>query len=255
MNEEQQILLDVLKHDEHKTRGRRHNSDCESVPFGADKFSSFMSRKPSSPTGKRAKRLEQAENNHYRISILTRERLYESKVFDIGVIDRELSSIFSINNPKELHNQWLNNKILTGFNESYYMPYTSLKYHTLITTALVYNRLKNRDYSELYLVLKNNGEVSYDTIFNYGGLHLKITSLNEAAEGDGTSKIPTLDRVPHKEKRNFSKVWSNLTKIKDISKHLDACLRQMNSWSTALQYIEDIKRFGWNKKTFRGELA
>ncbi len=36
-----------------------------------------------------------------------------------------------------MHRAWLTSDVASGFNESIYYPYTSLKYHTLIVAALL----------------------------------------------------------------------------------------------------------------------
>lgn len=254
MKKKNKIILNTFKHDEHKTRGAGHSRTRrvgepewnQQVMFGADKIAATMSRPHPSSIKSRAKELKGTENNHYRISLLTRKRLYEAGVFDITTEEKELDKIFHIKDSEKLLKEWLDSYTIAGFNESYFSPYTSLKYHTLLTVALVFNCLQDNEYDELYLHFMKNGERDFYTIYDGDNFLLKIAPL-DVFEETGTSKIAfkmdngSVDRAW----MHFGRTWARLTKIK-VGRHLDACLRQMRSWSTALQFIDDFRRVGWN---------
>lgn len=252
----EKILLDTFKHDEHKTRGAGHSSTRRAgepewnrdVKFGADKITASISRPHPSSIKSRARELKDTENNHYRVSLLTRQRIYEAGVFDITTEEEELDRLFHISDPEKMLEEWLDSYTIAGFNESYFSPYTSLKYHTLITVSLVNNRLNDYEYDQLYLHLIKNGERDFYTIYDDKRITMKIAPM-DLFDSD-TSKIAFRKENGTVEKgwMHFGRTWARLTDIFEVSKHLDACLRQMRSWSTALQFIEDVKEGGWNAK-------
>lgn len=254
MNSHQKELIkNALTHDEHKTFGRGHGKGDEpKVWGGADAFASSLSR-PHAPPGKNRrqelKKLDQTTGNtHYRISLLTRNTMYREGYIDLQNIDTTRSQLFDQSRKLHtLHNDWLHGYTAALFNESWFYPYTSLKYHTLITTALVMNgAVDNTNFDDLYLHLSTDAEDDYYTIYSHNQLVLKIAPWN-AVDSDGYAKLPTLNHGK-KSWMNFGTIWSRLTTIKGVDRELDAILRNRRSWSTALQFMEDTKKYGWNAK-------
>ena len=80
-----------------------------------------------------------------------------------------------------MHRAWLTSDVASGFNESVYYPYTSLKYHTLLVAALLDAYRDGHDFEELLLVVNGaDAIVPHQTI--YAG---KRFTLRIDTESDG----------------------------------------------------------------------
>ena len=118
-----------------------------------------------------------------------------------------------------------------------YHPYTSLKYHTLLVAALLDNYRAGNEFADLRLIVDSAGEVvPFRTVFDSDRFAFHID-----AEVDGRPSA----RLGSRPWRSWASAWSRLTAHPldiDHDKYdmtLDANLRRMQSWSTALQYVED----------------
>lgn len=260
--EEEKILLETFRHDRHKTVGRSHrDSEDPDVMFGADDFAGSLSRPSPPPTGKRRERLEnRGDTSHYRISLLTRNSLHNFDAINLQNLEDEIDELFGgikmynrRNKTEEdlerVQGRWLNDYLPALFNETFFYPYTSLKYHTLLTAALVNTRLNDNEFSNLYLHLypyNRDTEPDHYTIYRSPstGPTLKLAPLRHG-DSLGTAKLPTNSQEGW---MGFGDTWSRLTSIENVEPHLDAVLRGRRSWSTALQLMEDVERFGWNTK-------
>jgi hypothetical protein len=127
--------------------------------------------------------------------------------------------------------------VAAAFNESVYHPYTSLKCHTLLVAALLDNYLDENEFADLRLIVDLAGEVvPFRTVFDGDRFAFRI----DAEDGDRPSA-----RLGSRPWRSWTSAWNRLTaQPLDTDHHkydmtLDANLRRMQSWSTALQYIED----------------
>jgi len=142
-------------------------------------------------------------------------------------------------------------------NESVYYPYTSLKYHTLLVAALLDNYRAGHSFDELSLVATTGAPIArteqasaeealaaeavcpHRTVCWTPALTLHVTGR----PGDRPST--PLGETPA---RSFADVWSRLpdhpldTDGSREARLLDAQLRRIRSWSTALQCIEDASR-------------
>jgi len=129
---------------------------------------------------------------------------------------------------------------MAAFNEAVHYPYTSLKYHTLLVAALVDNYRAGNDYDDLWLVVDDPGEiVPHRTVCSTDRFSLRITSRN-TSQGRAT-----LGSRPW---QSWAAAWGRVTEHPPIDtandkydRMLDANLRRIQSWSTALQYIEDFE--------------
>ncbi|ESS12024.1 MAG: hypothetical protein A07HR60_00962 [uncultured archaeon A07HR60] len=141
-----------------------------------------------------------------------------------------------------MHRAWLTSDVASGFNESIYYPYTSLKFHTLLVAALLDNSRAGRAFEDLLLVVDGPQEiVPYRTVYAGDRFALRI---DESAAGNPWARLGS------RPWRSWASTWTRLTAHPldtDSDKHdmvLDANLRRIWSWSTALQYIEDFETQG-----------
>ncbi|SEH53652.1 hypothetical protein SAMN05192561_10581 [Halopenitus malekzadehii] len=249
-------MVAVYRHDVHKMNGRRHGSGAEvyhgvpvneAVPRGADGDAALLSRPPGEP--------EQTVANHsfpYRLSLLTGESATEPDRIEAAGNGGFRSLVVSDDAPR-LHATWLTSDVAAAFNESVYYPYTSLKYHVLLTAALLSEYRAGRSFDELFLAVwpgeptaadadveaaLDSGVVSpYRTVLWSPLVTLAVTS------DPGDRPAARLGPGPA---RSFADVWSRLSQEPfDVDEArewmvLDAQLRRLRSWSTALQYIAEF---------------
>jgi len=232
-------ILTAYRHDAHKFTGTPHGAGKQtldgvpvnrSVPFGADSDAAALSR----PHGKPEQTVE-AHATHYRLSLLTGQTQYDREEIPQSTLENEL---LLETNPTTLHESWLTTDIASSFNESVYYPYTSLKYHTLLVAALVSNYRAGHEFSDLSLIVDPPGEiVPHRTVYYnpHFGLRIDAETNNRPAA--------TVGRQPS---RSWASVWAQLgshplrTDSNENEMVLDANLRRIRSWSTALQYLEEF---------------
>ena len=123
--------------------------------------------------------------------------------------------------------------------ESIYYPYTSLKYHTLLVAALLDNYCASHEFADLLLIVDDAGEiVPHRTVYASDRFALRI---DEDADGQPWACLGS------RPWRSWASAWKRLTAHPLDVNHdkddmvLDANLRRIWSWSTALQYIEDLE--------------
>jgi hypothetical protein len=201
--------------------------------LGADRDAALLSRPDGEP--------EQTVDAHAspsRISLLTGEVVLTGSVGadGRGVAVREL---VRIEDPVAMHEAWLSSEVAALFNESVYYPYTSLKYHTLLTAALLDNYRAGFEFRELFLAVEDlDGSVTpHRTVLSSPGVRLCVTG----EPGDRPAA-----RLGDEPKRCFADVWSRLPEHPfDVDgerrwRVLDAQLRRIRSWSAAFQFIEEF---------------
>ena len=232
-------MLAAFRHDVHKFTGESHANARETfagvpvndtVPSGADSDGAALSRpqdvqEQTVPT----------HTNHYRLSLLTGETAYDSS--ESSAIESDIRDLVAIDQAETAHEQWLGSAVASVFNESAYHPYTSLKYHTLLVAALLDNYRAGAEFSDLRLIVDSAGEVvPFRTVFDGDRFALR---LDESADGNPSTRLGTHPW------RSWASVWRRLTEHPldtDRNKYdmtLDANLRRIQSWSTALQYLEE----------------
>lgn len=240
-NDSQDVMLVAYRHDAHKLNGEPHDyapiefngvSVNQTVPHGADKDASALSR----PSGKPEQTVDNHET-HYRLSLLTGESHYDSEVFSRARLSGSIRNLLTGSDPEAMHRAWLTSDVASGFNESVYYPYTSLKYHTLLVAALLDNYRDGHAFRNLLLVVDNPEDVvSHRTIYAGDRFTLRI---DESADGQPSARLGSRPWL------SWASAWNRLTAHPldtDRDKYdmtLDANLRRTQSWSTALQYIED----------------
>ena len=244
MSNSRHNIESVYYHDLHKLYGQSHEhaSDTiagvrvnQSVPFGADADAAAMSRPTGTP--------EQTVPTHAtpaRLSLLTGDRRFET--LPQARIEEAVADPLATDDPDDLHRQWLDSDVFGAFNESVYYPYTSLKYHTLLVAALCDAYYEGHAFADLALVIDPPDViVPHRTI--YAGEHFacRLTSDSETQGGVELGEQP---------RRSWARTWARLPQHPLAVDHdredmvLDANLRRIRSWSTALQYIEDVETVG-----------
>jgi hypothetical protein len=250
----------AYRHDVHKLRARPHASATkeyagvtvnETVPHDADRDSALLSRPEGEP--------EQTVANHrspYRLSLLTGETAVETDRIQAAA-GGGFRDLVTPDGPEQLHARWLTSEVAGAYSEAVHYPYTSLQYHTLLTAALLHNYRAGYAFEDLWLVATASGtnpntdtattrdpeaaltadEVEpHLTVLWTPGLALHLT----ASPGDRPAA--RLGEVPA---RSFADVWSRLpahpidTDGKRCWRLLDAQLRRIRSWSTALAFIDE----------------
>ncbi len=257
-------LTRAYRHDTHKLFGRSHilagewYGDIrinEQVPLGADADAAMLSRPAASP--------DQTVANHatpHRLSLLTGSPPpgIDQLQIELPGLAVDIEYLLAPPNAERLHAEWLTDSVSAMINESVYYPYTSLKYHTLLVAALLDNYRAGHTFDELSLVA-TEGEPTAGAPAS--------TSVEEALESEavrphrtvcwtpaatlhvtgkpGDRPATPIGEVPV---RSFADAWARLpehpldTDGDRKARLLDAQLRRIRSWSTALQYIEDATR-------------
>lgn len=235
-------LIDIYRHDAHKLHGTPHDAAADTfagvpvnrpVPYGADGDAAALSRPSGQP--------EQTLDTHatpYRLSLLTGESQYDPTEATPTASASATRRLLTDDDPTAVHRAWLDSDVVSAFNESVYYPYTSLKYHTLLVAALFDNYREGHAFPDLYLVVDPADEViPHQTIYLGDEFALRLTSKH----GDRPSS-----RLGAQPSRSWAAVWGRLTAHPidtdgdAWARVLDANLRRIRSWSTALQYLEDF---------------
>jgi hypothetical protein len=211
----------VLKHDLHKVSTRNAIPHKDALKDGlmrkADGTASWMSRNFAYQ--------EIDEISPFRHSL----------IFNNGKISREiriknkdeLTNLFNEKNPYKLHATILNSRLLNQYHEAKNYPFTSLKYHLLLTCAIYYNLAKGYPIEKLYLCENKEVKSPFQVIFK--------------DENREWALLP--DRGMSRVLPNFSLSWVRRikTSIGGEGTVLDGLLSQIYSWSCALATIEDFQ--------------
>lgn len=257
---ESDALVAAFRHDVHKLRGRQHEAGesivCgvavnESVPCGADGDAAVLSRPSGEP--------EQTVENHAspaRLSLVTGATVADPDEVPASLAEVRGLVVPGCSDPAELHAEWLTSDVAARFNESVYVPYTSLKYHTLLVAALLDTYRAGYAFDDLYLVAERpergpptNGDdgvaaaLSADVVVPCRTV-LWTSELAVRMTGDPPldGAVASLGAGPA---RSFADAWSRLAaQPLDLDREwlrvVDAQLRRVRSFSTALQYVEDV---------------
>ncbi|ELZ41482.1 hypothetical protein C463_12402 [Halorubrum californiense DSM 19288] len=245
----------AYRHDIHKLRGRQHGSGRdelfdvavnEPVPMQADRDAALLSRPDGEP--------EQTVANHAspaRLSLLT------GSVLETGAVPVQYTAITPLidGSSDELHAAWLTSETAALVNESVYLPYSSLKYHVLVVAALLDAYRAGHAFDDLYLVAeptpdgpprnadraaRREAALDADCVVPHRTiLWTEAVTMRLTASPDGPAAW--LGPEPAE---SFADVWSRVSgsplgREAQWWRHIDAQLRRIRSWSTALQYIED----------------
>jgi hypothetical protein len=237
------MIIQSYRHDAHKLTGQSHAHADETfagvpvnqpVPHGADGDAARLSRPSGTP--------ELTVANHtspHRLSLLTGDSVIASiEPADLD-LNHAIRELLAETDPKAMHAAWLESDVAALFNESLYYPYTSLKYHTLLVAALVDHYRDGHEFDELRLMVDPPDEiVPHRTIYTGDRFALRI---------DREAKQCPSARLGDRPWRSWAAVWSQLSDHPVATDGdrgamvLDANLRRIRAWSTALQYLEDFQ--------------
>ena len=236
-------LVVAYRHDAHKMNGQAHEHASETfagvpvnqtVPYSADGDASALSRPHGPP--------EQTVANHdtlYRLSLIEGESRYDPEEFTRNSAESAVRSLLTEDDSKTVHQAWLDSEVVSAFHESVYYPYTSLKYHTLLVAALLDNYRAGHEFGDLRLIVDDADEiVPHRTV--YAGREFALR-IDRDAHGHPSARLGS------RPWRSWASAWNRLTAHPLDTAHdkydmvLDANLRRMGAWSTALQYIEDFR--------------
>jgi len=254
-------MVAVYRHDVHKLRHRGHNAAAasyagvavnETVPLYADRDAALLSRPEGDP--------EQTVANHsspYRLSLLTGESAVETDRIRAAA-GGGVRDLVRPDDPDRLHARWLTSEVAGAYSESVHYPYTSLQYHTLLAAALLDNYRAGYAFDDLWVVatapdldatagkdVTRDSEVAltvasvepHRTVLWTPALALHVTG----APGDRPAA-----RLGNDPARSFADVWARLPahpiSVDDERRWrvLDAQLRRIRSWSTALAFIDEF---------------
>ena len=147
----------------------------------------------------------------------------------INTQKRKAASLFKENDSLKLHSAILKSKLLNLYSEARQFPYTSLKYHILLTTALYYNLKNNYELKDLYLCENLPVESQFQILYKDNIREWAILPLRQQ---DGLSKM-----YPQ-----FHKTWDRRRKLSLGGDYriFDEMLSTISSWSAALATLEDF---------------
>ncbi|WP_418284986.1 hypothetical protein [Halorubrum sp. DTA46] len=237
-------MVAVYRHDIHKARMRGHEHAEESfrgmrvneqVPLGADRDAALLSR----PRGEPERTLD-AHESWFRVSLLTGD--VASTVEPVGDVGGSLTELISVEDAEELHAAWLDSVVPSLFSESPYYPYTSLKYHTLLAAALLDNYRSGFEFDELFLAVSECDETTGPAVVPHRTVLATPRFAVYVTGEPGDRPAARLGGAPA---QSFADVWARLPAVPfDVDgerrwRVLDAQLRRVRSWSTALQFIEE----------------
>lgn len=234
-------MLGAYRHDAHKFTGEHHDTAPETVagiivnqpvPHGADGDAAALSCLPD---------YEQTVPTYagrYRLSLITGEQVHHAGAFKGEGLSEELIELLGAGDAETAHLRWLRSDVAAVVNESVFHPYTSLKHHTLLVAALLDNYLAGQAFSDLSLVVDGpDAIVPFRTIFAGERFSLRID-----VDPGGQPAAPLGDSPT----RCWASTWNRLPAHPldggeaQYDRVLDANLRRIQSWSTALQYLEEF---------------
>jgi len=236
---EDEQMTAVYRHDVHKMHGGSHGNSPDEwhgisvnqdVPYNADIDAAKMSR----PKGKPEQTLH-GHDTHYRRNLMSGESTYDKDGFAIDHVYEDLVALLEERPVVNTHSAWLQNDIVSGFNEAVYYPYTSLKYHTILVAALVWYYREGYEYDDLGLWVPEERQSGPHVVFNSRQWQLCIAPHER----------PHSAKLGSRPMQNFAEVWMRLPTHpwpddpREEIKWIDAQLRRIQSWSTALQYLEN----------------
>ena len=133
--------------------------------------------------------------------------------------------LFQESDPLKLHSLILKSKILNRFSEALQFPYSSFKYHLLLTCAFHFNAKNGYTWKKLYLAENLEVESEFQIIFKSQDREWALTPAG------GMSRVSP----------KFYITWMRRTEqsFGGENRVLDGLLSQLGSWSAALGTIED----------------
>ena len=140
----------------------------------------------------------------------------------------EATKLFKESDPFILHQKILDSKPLNLYSEARSYPYTSLKYHILLSCALYYNLKNGSKLKDLYFCETRPKESPFQIIYQDSFRTWAIAPLQK----EGIAKIHP----------KFYLTWERRRKISFGGDHqiFDELLTTIGSWTVALATVEDF---------------
>lgn len=228
-------IKNAIWHDFHKLKGAKHTDD-KKLSTKADSDASKMSR----PV-KFKKPFYDENVNNYRLLLIDNRSMFEYGQGKRNELCSGIRRRYIIEQGAELmYNKLICCNYLSKFNESPDLPYTSLKYHTILTTNLHYNYLNGKTLGDLCMKIININDINiiFDVIFKdvENNKCIVICDKNSYKDYDIYSNIGNFPST------NFGNVWSRMNGTVYFDDILLSNLRRLKSWSVGLQYMEDVMK-------------
>ena len=216
--------LQILTHDNHKLRLPGYLSHEEALTDELMKKSDGIAARLS----RNWMECVVENTKPYRVSFLTFEPVIKK-----GETERNLRaqviSLLKEKDPIKLHELITKSQALSLYSESLSYPFSSLKFHLLLTCAIYYNLQNGFPWTKLYLSENAKKRSEYQVIYRDHCREWVLTPLG----GE-----PRLSRVHLK----FNVTWDRRLKQSIGGNHqvLSNLLSHIGSWSTALATIEEF---------------
>ncbi|MHA1651755.1 MAG: hypothetical protein ACTSYB_16300 [Candidatus Helarchaeota archaeon] len=220
-------ILAILRHDLHKIRitgALKHRAALQDeLARRADGTAAWMSRNFLR---------ENFRKQLYRNSLIFPMRNVTNTRTLANLHRVEAASLFQETDPLKLHAAILRSKLLNLYAEARRFPYTSLKYHILLTCALYYNFRSGFGLKDLYLCENQSTESPFQVIYR-----------------DLTREWALL---PHCPSKGLSKLYPNFYTIWERRKYQSVggehqtfaeLLCTIGSWTVALATLEEFVAF------------
>ncbi len=220
-------FLKVLKHDLHKIRVPEALPHVEAMPNNQakemDAFAAWMGRNFLH---------EPFEKSLYRKSLIFPLRNFQNPRTLVNQHKAEVVDLFKEGNAVKLHDAILHSKLVNLYCEAHSYPYSSLKYHILLTCALYYNLKHGSKVKNMYLCENSTAENPLQII--YQDMERTWAFLPDHKH-NGISRLWP----------KFHQSWDYRKKISLGGDHriLAGILSYISSWTTALACIEDFQEF------------
>lgn len=215
-------ILQILRHDLHKIRvpGAIPHRDAlhSGLPRMADGMAAWLSRNFLK---------ESFEDSPYRKSIVFFMRNTKSPRTLVNQHRVEVTNLFQQLDVFKLHEAILSSKLLNLYNEAQMYPYTSLKYHLLLSCGLFFNLKQGFKLKDLYLCENSHNSSPFQLIYKDS---LREWSIRPNRKQDNLSKIHS----------SFHMSWDRRRKnYGGDFRFLEDILSSIGSWTVALAMLED----------------
>ena len=246
-------MVAVYHHETHKLR-LRGPGDAEDtfagvrvnepVPHGADVDAALLSRPCYEDTQKSTSHF-----TPFRHSLLSGDKVAPER--EATELREWLRGAVQITDPQRLHKRWLTATEPAWLAESAYHRFTSLKYHVLLTGALLHNYRAGHSFNELYLTV-DHGDPARGDIEPYRTICTTPVATLTLTGDPGTTPAVPLGPAPA---QSFARIWSRLpthpmdTETVSGWGLVDKRLRDTQAWSTGLQLLEDGTTVDWQPDT------
>ncbi|MHA1650408.1 MAG: hypothetical protein ACTSYB_09445 [Candidatus Helarchaeota archaeon] len=220
-------MLAILRHDLHKIRTKgalKHKAALQDeLARRADGTAAWMSRNFLR---------EKFRRHLYRTSLIFPMRNLTNSRTLANLHRVEAASLFQETDPFKLHAAILRSKLLNLYAEARRFPYTSLKYHILLTCALYYNFKSGFGLKDLYLCENHPSESPFQVIYRDAKMEW---ALLPQCQSEGLSKLYPKFYMTW-ERRKYQSIGGEHQTFAEL-------LCTIGSWTVALATLEEFVAF------------